>query len=65
MQKVVRFLAAFALAFGFVLFSNPAAASQSVKVDVYTFSPDSIYPERNVDALTYCTTVYVDNIEAE
>jgi len=65
MPKVVRFLAAFVLAFGFMLFSDPAAASQSVKVDVYTFSPDSVYPERNVDALTYCTTVYVDNIEAD
>lgn len=65
MGKVARFIAATTLALGSLLLTNPASASESVKVDVYTFSSDFGYPERNVDSLIYCTTVYVDNIEAD
>ena len=65
MRKVVRFLAAFALGFGSLLFAEPALADDGIKVDVYTFSPDYPTPERVVEQLTFCTTVYVPNIEAD
>lgn len=65
MRKVVRFLAAFALGFGSLLFAEPASADQGIKVDVYTFSPDFQTPERSVEQLTFCATVFVPNINAD
>lgn len=49
-----------------MLIASPAHAnSGNIKIDVYTFSSEFGYPDRNPDMHTYCTTVYADSIQAD
>lgn len=66
-MKHVRFFAAISLAILSFLLVQPAQGDEAnnLKLDVYNFSPDFLYPERNAEAMTFCATTYTANIQAD
>ncbi len=53
--------------FGPLFLAAPASAEESgnLRLDVYNFSQDYLYPERNAELLTHCVTTYADSISAD
>ncbi len=63
----LRIISAALLLFAGAFVAAPSMASEvnNVKMDVYNFSPDYLYPERNPELLTHCVTTYSDSINAD
>ncbi len=49
----------------FAAMPSLAEETGNLKLDVYNFSPDYLYPERNPELLTHCVTTYADSISAD
>lgn len=43
----------------------PAFATGNIQADIYNFSQDTPYPDRNPSSMTLCTTTYLDNIDSD
>jgi hypothetical protein len=63
----LRIISAALLLFAGSFAAMPSFADEAnnVKLDIYTFSPDFLYPERNPDTMTFCATTYTANIQAD
>ncbi len=63
----LRIISAALLLFAGSFAAMPSFAddANNLKLDVYNFSPDYLYPERNPELLTHCVTTYTANIQAD
>ncbi len=63
----LRIISAALLLFAGSFAAMPSLAEETgnLKLDVYNFSPDYLYPERNPELLTHCVTTYTDSISAD
>ena len=44
---------------------NAEPTIPGLQADIYTFSPDNLYPERNASLHTFCKTITVSNIDTD
>ncbi len=63
----LRIISAALLLFAGAFVAMPALANENdnLKLDIYNFSPDYLYPERSPETMTFCATTYASNISGD